>query len=301
MISAIVHTYNEEKNIDRCLTSLSFVDEIIVVDMGSTDNTLKRAENYKTTIFKHPYTRFVEPARNFGISKAKQEWILVVDADEEIPISLSHLLKDLASKGEYQYYRLPRKNILLNKWIQHTGWWPDFQIRFFKKNYVKWVKQIHGIPETIGKGFDMEAIEANAITHYNYQSIEQFISRLNKYTSVTAEEYFLKNIRSTQKDLFLFPTKEFVKRFFVQEGFKDGIHGLALSFLQSFYELVVMLKLWELEGFKEEKIKLEQMKDFLNEETRQKQFWLYNKLLIQKNNIMQKFLWRVKRKLRIYG
>ena len=125
MISVIVHTYNEEKNIDRCLNALSWADEIVMIDMGSKDKTIQEAQKYNTTIYQHPYTHFVEPARNFGISKAKYEWVLIVDADEEIPKTLSRFLQKASNENIFDYYRIPRKNIIFGKWIKHTGWWPE--------------------------------------------------------------------------------------------------------------------------------------------------------------------------------
>ena len=152
MISAIVHTFNEEKNIERCLASLSFVDEIILVDMGSTDKTVKKAREFKAKIFRHPYTGFVEPARNYGIEKARGPWIIILDADEEIPRLLSDYLIKLTKEASFDYFRLSRKNFIFGKWVKYGGWWPDFQIRFFKKGHVFWEDKIHSIPRTRAGG-----------------------------------------------------------------------------------------------------------------------------------------------------
>src|SRR3990167_384330 len=157
MISAVVHTYNEGKNIERCLSSLNWADEIVVIDMGSTDNTCKIAKDFKAKLFSHPYTGFVEPARNFGLSQAKGDWILVVDADEEIPKSLVYYFTHELQRPRFDFYRIARKNIIFNKWVKHSGWWPDYQVRFFRKGMVAWTEKIHGIPLTKGEGTDIEA------------------------------------------------------------------------------------------------------------------------------------------------
>jgi len=297
MISAIVHTRNEEKNIARCLSSLSFVDEIVLIDMDSTDKTCEIAKEYNAKIFTHPYTGFVEPARNFGIGKAEGEWILIVDADEEIPKTLAHFLQLEIKHAKADFYRLPRQNIIFGKTIKHGGWWPDYQIRFFRRGAVSWTEKIHGIPLTKGRGSDLEPYEDLSILHYNYQTLEQFLERLNRYTSIASKELFLGNQRFEVSQLFEMPTREFITRYFTWGGYKDGVHGLALSLLQSFSELVTYLKLWELENFKEEKIHLSAFAKLLKEEQRQKNYWVYNALLNQPHNFLDDLLWRLKRKL----
>ncbi len=297
MISALVHTFNEEKNIERCLSSLSWADEIVIVDMGSTDKTLEIAKSYDTTIFNHPYTGFVEPARNFGIEKAHGDWIMIVDADEEISKSLSHYLSVEAKSPKYDFYRIARKNIIFGRWIKRSGWWPDYQIRFFKKGSIKWTEKIHGVPLTHGTGTDIEASEDLSITHYNYQNLEQYVERLNRYTSISAKELYLANEKFLLKNLIESPAKEFINRFFVWEGYKDGIHGLGLSLLQSFSELIVYLKLWELEKYKETHLDLSEVGKLMNNEFKQKNHWLTETLLKEQSGIFKKLLLKVKRKI----
>ncbi len=297
MISAVVHTYNEEKNIARCLSSLKWVDEIIVIDMGSSDKTCDIVSEFQARVFQHPHTGFVEPARNFGLQKAKGDWIIIVDADEEIPAKLANFLRGSSNNDNYDYYRIPRQNYIFGKWIKHTGWWPDYQIRFFRKGKVTWSDKIHGIPITCGKGQDIEAIDDLSIIHNNYQSIEQYIGRLNRYTSVSAKELFLTNNRFSIDQLFQIPTREFVNRYFVWEGYKDGIHGLALSFLQSFSELVTYLKLWDLENFKEKKITLTEIDKNISSDYKIKQYWLIQTLLKEPVGIFKMFFLKIKRKI----
>src|SRR3989344_5243345 len=280
MISAVIHTYNEETNIEDCLSSLNWTDEKIVVDMGSTDKTTQKAKRFGVKVHTFPYMGFADPARNFGLGQVKGDWVIVLDADERISKSLAEFLLQQTQKNtDIDYFRIPRKNIIFSKWIKHTGWWPDYQIRFFKKGAVSWSNKIHGVPITKGKGTDLDPIEKLSIIHYNYQSIEQYLNRLNRYTSIFAKELFLENQRFLLRDLFEKPSREFVNRFFVGEGFKDGVHGLALSFLQSFSELITYLKLWELEKFREEKISLLDTDKYLGKEYELKHFWLVDKLL----------------------
>ncbi|MCL5090881.1 MAG: glycosyltransferase family 2 protein [Patescibacteria group bacterium] len=247
-ISVVVNTYNEEKNLRRCLESVrQLADEIVVVDMHSTDETISIAKKFKANVFLHDYTRYVEPARNFALSKASGDYIFLIDADEELSPSLSSNLKKIAQDNQVDWIDLPRKNIIFGKWIKHSRWWPDYLTRFFRNGKVKFSDKIHVTPIKEGDGLMLEASEENALIHYNYQTISQYLERLNRYTDIQAEEIETVNVT----DLLKKPANEFFSRFFEAEGYKDGIHGLALASLQAFSELVIYLKVWEKNGFVE--------------------------------------------------
>lgn len=299
MISCLVHTLNEEKNIGRCLKSLTFADEIVVVDMGSTDMTLNIAKSYTKTIFTHPYTGYVEPARNFAINKAKGDWIMIVDADEVIPDNLSREIIKITEniQSNITYYSIPRKNIIFNKWMKNSGWWPDYQIRLFKKGNVKWSEKIHGIPLTFGKGKDIVAEENFAIVHHNYNSVSGFVERMNRYTSIQAKDFVQNKENINLSELMLRPVNEFVKRFFMLEGYKDGMHGFALSSLQALSELVVVLKAWEARGFPQKTVKLEEYAAIENSSQRIKKYWLLTELLKYPRTKISGFFLKIRRKI----
>ena len=132
MISVVINTFNEEKNIKGCLESVKWVDEIVVVDMYSDDRTVQIVQDYTDKIFMHKRVGHVEPARNFAISKATGDWVLVLDADERVPRSLATKLKQIVRENPHgvSAVSFPRKNVFFNKWIRHTGWWPDYKRRF---------------------------------------------------------------------------------------------------------------------------------------------------------------------------
>jgi len=254
-ISAVVNTYNEQKNLESCLESVGkLVDEIVVVDMGSTDKTVEIAKKFKAKVFAHPYTGYVEPARNFALRQAQGDWILVIDADEQLPEILLKRLQKIVVEDKADYVVIPRKNILFGKWIKHSLWWPDYNVRFFKKGKVKWSKKIHSIPETTGLGIDLEAKEETALIHHNYTSINQYLERNNRYSEVMAEELVAEGYQFNLTDLVKKPVDEFLSRYFNGEGYKDEIHGLILALLQAFVELLTYAKVWEKQGFKEEKV-----------------------------------------------
>jgi len=254
-ISAIINTWNEEENIKRCLESARRIaSEIIVVDMHSKDRTAAIAKKLGAKVFFYKYLSYVEPARNFAISKATGDWILILDADEEISGDLAKILQELTPHKEINFYRLPRKNIIFGKWIKHSRWWPDYNIRFFKKGSVRWSEKIHSVPLTRGDGRDLEAKEINAITHYHYRSISQYLERLDRYTIIQAKDLIESGYKFSWQDMLKKPMGEFLSRFFVGESYKDGLHGLALALLQAFSELVKYLKVWESEKFVEHDI-----------------------------------------------
>lgn len=297
-ISIVVVAYNEEKNIKRCLGSVKWADEVVVVDTESTDKTVALAKKLGAKVFSHPYPRYVEPVRNFSISKAKGDWLLILDADEEVPKELAKTLKKLAKNPQgASFFCLPRKNIIFGKWVKHSRWWPDWNIRFFKKGAVTWSDKIHSVPLTRGKGKDLEAKEKNAILHYHYQTISQYLERLNRYTDVQLKELSDSDYEFQWADLIKKPTGEFLSRFFAGEGYKDGLHGLILALLQAFSEFILYLKFWEKEGFKDQELPLQ---DFLSEMQKlgkEVAYWWTTTAMKESKNLFKKVQLRMKRKL----
>jgi (heptosyl)LPS beta-1,4-glucosyltransferase len=299
-ISVVVCTYNSEEFLEKCLGSVSFADEIVVVDDGSTDSSLEIAKKFTKNIFKHKSVGYVEPVRNFAISRATNDWVLVVDADEEIPDSLSSRLQGLVkSKEESTAFAIPRKNIIFGKWMQHTGWWPDYQIRFFKKDKTKWSDKIHSIPEIEGEKVKLDEREENAIVHNNYQNISQFLSRMDRYTTVEARELLEKGYKLNWTELVTRPLSEFNSRFFAQNGYKDGLHGLSLSLLQTFSVLVLYLKVWEKSGFVQvdKKDLLEEIQKIWKKSVKDTRHWVFETLIKENNGLLKKSLYKLKRKL----
>lgn len=255
-VSAVINTYNEEKNLARCLESIrQLADEIVVVDMHSADKTVEIAKKYGSKVFLHEYTRFVEPARNFALQQARSDWIFLIDADEELTPTLADRLREVIEIDRADYVEIPRKNIIFGKWVEHSRWWPDYLVRFFRKGKVKFSDKIHVPPSTEGEGIKLDPEEKNAIVHHNFQTISQFIERLNRYTDIQSEGLCESGYQFKIEDLILKPSNEFFSRFFAGEGYKDKLHGLILSVLQGFSEFVVYLKIWEKQGFEQVSIK----------------------------------------------
>ncbi len=295
-ISVVINTLNEEKNISRAISSTKiFADEVVVVDMESSDKTCEIAKKMGAKVFTHEKTGYVEPARNFAISKAINPWVLILDADEEIPANLASRIQKILKEPKADYYRIPRKNIIFGKWIKHARWWPDMNIRLFKKGHVSWNEVIHAVPMTQGIGGDIEEREDLAIIHYNYDSIEDYLSRMNNYTTHHARIKIDEGYKFTWKDIVVKPVGEFLSRYFYGQGYKDGLHGLALSMLQAFSELAVYLKIWQKEKFTEKDLKLDEVTALFQEQEKEIRYWQADASVKEGGN----FYDRIRRKFKI--
>ena len=273
-ISAVMVVKNEENNIARALKSLKFVDEIIVFDMHSSDQTKKIAKKFTDQVFDTPQDfGYADPARDMAMSRAKGEWILVLDADEEVPASLAKKITELAKKPDIDVYFLPRKNIIFNKALEHSAWWPDYQARFFKKGMVSWQVGVHRQPDVKGQVEYLPAQAAWAITHYNYLDVEEFVNRSQKYTSLQAKERPSEGQITSQGLIEAF-SGEFFRRFFFNKAYQDGMHGIALSYLQANYELLIKLKQWQAQGFSEEQLDKKELIKILKKQEKDFRHWL---------------------------
>lgn len=274
-LSIVINTLNEETNIKRAISSVkSIADEIVVVDMHSSDKTVEIAKEMGAVVFDHEPVGYVEPARNFAISKASNEWIFILDADEEVSEGLAKKIKDIVKENKGDYFRVPRKNINFGKWIKHSRWWPDYNIRFFRKGCVSWNEVIHSVPMTTGQGMELPAEEKYAIIHHNYSGIGEYITRLNRYTDVQSKFLSKKGYSFSWKDLIVKPTGEFLGRYFSGEGYKDGLHGFALSVLQGISEFVTYLKVWQIEKFEEKQIDPKDLEEEIKKSQKDILWWM---------------------------
>ncbi len=298
-ISAVTNVRNESANIYDCLDSIKFADEIIVVDMESSDNTKEIAKEFTDKIYDHPAVGYVEPARNFALKKAVGDWILLVDADERIPKTLAQKLIDIANKNEVDFVRIPRKNNIFGQWIQHSLWWPDHNIRFFKKGAVEWQDEIHSIPITYGNGINLPADPDFAITHFHYRNIDEYIERSLRYSRQQAKELVSSGYKFDPKDLIVKPISEFISRFFAGEGYKDGLHGLILGFLQGFSIFLIYLRIWQdLDHEPQSGAKMLPIwKTAFKEKAKELRYWLLTVNLHSEKSKVKKIFYKIARKL----
>ncbi len=248
-ISVVINVRNEADNLKKCLRSLrDFADEIIVVDMRSSDASAEVAKKAGAKVFSYRPMSYVEPARNFALSKATGRWVLLLDPDEYLGKTLKSELIKISHRADVDYVRIPRKNIILGKWFHHSNWWPDYIVRFFRRGHVDWKKEIHSQPEVKGNAHTLLDSEKLAIRHNNYTSLSQFVIRALRYSRIQAEELHKNQYTLKTSDFILRPIQEFNSRFFAAQGFKDGWHGLILSILQAFAVALIYIHLWEIEG-----------------------------------------------------
>ncbi len=295
-ISVVINTLNEKGVLKRALDSVKWADEIIVCDMESDDGSVQIAKKAGAKVFSHKRLTYVEPARNFAISKASNEWVLILDPDEEIPETLAKKIQELTEKPIVSdYVRLPRKNLIFGKWMKASMWWPDYNIRLFKKDKVTWSDKIHIPPTVKGQGLDLSPEEGLAIIHHHYSNLSQYLMRLDRYTTVQANNLKDEGYKFLWTDIVNKPISEFLGRYFANRGFEDGLHGLALALLQAFSFLIMYLKVWELEKFKERQIELSEVKVLKNKLGVEVDYWFkYGNL---SKNTFKRFLQKINNKL----
>ena len=295
-ISVVINALNEEKNLPQAIASIkNIASEIVVVDMESEDKTVEIAKSLGAKVYTHKKTGYVEPARNYAISKASNPWVLVLDADEEVPGKLAEKIIQILKTPKADYYRIPRKNIIFGRWMKHSRWWPDYNIRLFKRNSVSWNEVIHTVPMTQGIGGEIEDKEEFALVHHNYNSVEEYIERMNRYSTLHAALLVREGYKFSWKDIILKPSNEFFSRYFFGSGYKDGIHGLALSLLQAFSELTVYLKTWQKEKFTDQNPKLSEVVSVIRDQEKDLHYWVSDSLFNEGGNLSD----RIRRRLKI--
>jgi glycosyltransferase involved in cell wall biosynthesis len=254
-ISAVLIVRNEERNITRCLESIKWVDEIILVDQSSTDKTIELAKKYTDKIFITENKFICNPDREFGISKARNEWILLIEADEVVDEKLKQEIQAVVTKNEYEIFFIPVKAFFIGKWIKTCGWWPGYIPRLFKKGSIKFQSEIHTNGEILSRKV---AYLKNPLLHYSYNSINDWIEKFMRYTTVIAYEQYRNgekiNLNNTVKNLILKPIYFFILKYFILKGYKDGWRGLFISLSSALTVIMSYFKLIELYDKKEEEI-----------------------------------------------
>jgi len=244
-LSVVISAYNEEKSLERCLNSVSNVtDEIIVVDNESQDKTVEVATKYTKKIFSAPNQLMLNTNKNLGFSKASADWILNLDADEEIPPTLAkEILTIIRSNPPQNGFWLKRKNYSFGIWIQHGLWWPDRQIRLFRRGFGLFpcihIHEYIKVDGVIG-----ELVEP--YIHYNYETVHQYLLKIDRTSTSEAITLRELNYQLIWYDAIRFPVSDFLKIYFAQGGYKDGLHGLVLATFQAFYSFCTFAKYWEM-------------------------------------------------------
>lgn len=239
-LSAIIITKDEEANIERCLRSVQWVDEIIVVDSNSTDNTVAIARDFKAKVF-HPEWKGFGPTKQYALDQATGDWILSIDADEEVSFTLKNeILHLLETEPPRDGYFVTRKTQFLGRWILHSGWYPDYVLRLFKKTSGRFTDAL--VHEKIVVEGPTGRLN-NPLMHYSYPTLEDYIRKLDQYSTLGAEELFKAGKKCSSYCLALKPPLSFLRKFIFQKGWRDGWEGFLIAYLTSTGTLLKYAKL----------------------------------------------------------
>ncbi|MBI5587428.1 MAG: glycosyltransferase family 2 protein [Deltaproteobacteria bacterium] len=243
-ISVTIIALNEEDNIRDCLESVKWADEILVSDSGSADSTVDICREYGAEVYKDKWLGFGKQKNLIG-DRAKNRWVLNIDADERVSAELKdEILKAVGSNGADGYY-IARKNYFGKRWIKHCGWYPDYNLRLYRKDKGRFnERSVHEAVAVKGRKEHLE----NPFTHHTYKDVADYLERMQRYSTLAAREMFDNGRKAGMTDILLRPFFTFFKMFVIKGGFLDGAAGAVLSFLYAAYTLSKYAKLWEMKN-----------------------------------------------------
>lgn len=236
-VSVTVITHNEEKNIERCLSSLTWADEIVVFDSFSSDKTVEICKRFTDCVYQEKWSGYGRQ-KNLCAARTTHKWVLNVDADEVVTPECAEEIRGLLETGPvHPVYRFQRKNFFGGRWVRYAGWYPDWIARFYDKTRVSFTEaQVH---EKLSPDENMGAF-CQPLVHYSYVGMEDYISRQNRYSTLYAQER--RGKEATCADLCLRPPWAFLKSFIFQQGFREGFLGLFLATATAFYTFLKYAK-----------------------------------------------------------
>lgn len=243
-LSVVIITKDEGENLRRTLESVRFADEIVIVDSGSSDDTVVIAREYTPLVVAQDWLGF-SGQKNYAISLASHDWILSLDADEVVSVPLQQQIREVVTGGSaFEAYSLRRKNFFLGTWMKHAGFYPDRKIRLFKRGTAQFeAREVHESIHCSGRVAHLDA----DIDHYAYPTLEIYIEHQNRYSTLGARRLSEQGRRSSIViDVLLRPLFGFVYNYFFRLGFCDGRKGFLLNFYQAVYGSWKYAKLWHL-------------------------------------------------------
>lgn len=247
LISAVVISFNEEKNIKRCIESfVHVVDDIVVVDSYSTDNTVAIAEALGARVIQHKFEGHIQQ-KNWAITQAKYPHILSLDADEALSESLAESVMAAKENWNGDGYRLRRLTQYCGQWIHHCGWYPDIKLRLFDSRKGAWGgTNPHDKYELKGGG--KQGLLKGDLLHYSFYSIEQHMQTIDKFSTIKAEVLFHKGKKASLLKMVFGPCVRFVQDYVFKRGFMDGFYGYVIcknNAHSSFLKEVKLYRLWK--------------------------------------------------------
>ncbi|MFQ5450093.1 MAG: glycosyltransferase family 2 protein [Nitrospinaceae bacterium] len=231
-LSVTIITRNEEKNIERCLKSVQWADEIIVLDTFSTDRTVDLCRSYTRNVYQENWQGYGKQ-KNLCASHASHRWVLNIDADEEVSAAAAREIRDVLARGpRHTVYQLPRKNFFGGRWVRYGGWYPDRIARLYDRSRVSFTESL--VHEKLHPDRDLGNLR-EPLLHYSFAGMEDYIARQNRYSTLYAEEKAKSGWRADWTHLYLRPPLVFFKNFFLRQGFREGSLGAFLALSMAFY------------------------------------------------------------------
>lgn len=239
-ITATIITFNEERDLPAALESLSWADEIVVVDSESTDRTVDIARGATDRVFVRPWPGYAAQ-KSFAADQATHDWIFNLDADERVSPELAAEIvrvKNVDDPGGAGF-EMPRKTFYLGRWIKHSGWYPDYKLRLYHRRRARWRGDyVHESVEASGPVGRL----AGEILHYTVNSISEHHQRLDRYTSLAAQEMVENGQSVSLAGLLLSPAVSFLRSYVFKLGFLDGVPGIAIAYFAAYYVFLKNLK-----------------------------------------------------------
>jgi len=247
-IAATLITCNEALNIEEALKSVSWTDEIIVVDSGSSDGTTDLCRRYTDKIFERRWSGYVDQ-KNFAVEKARHDWIFSIDADERPSAALIDEVQRLRREPfACAGYRIPRVTFFMGRWLRHGDWYPDYQLRLFDRRQGRW--QGGRVHESVKLREGKPGLLAGELQHFSYRRISDYLKRLESYTSLAALDYLDRGKEANPARLLFDPAATFLKGYCLKRGFLDGVPGFMAAVMGSVSVYFKYAKLYELRSNK---------------------------------------------------
>jgi glycosyltransferase involved in cell wall biosynthesis len=241
-VTVTIITLNEATNIEACLASVAWADEILVVDSGSTDGTADLARARGARVIVNDWPGY-SAQKNFAAAEASHDWILSVDADERVTPALADEIRATLARADRPGYRIPRVTWHLGRWIRTTDWYPDYQLRLYDRRRARWKpKRVHESVESDGEPGRL----AQDLQHYAYRDITHHHQTMDRYTTLAAQAMFDEGRRAGLADLVLHPPAAFLRNYVLRRGCLDGVPGLIVSSMNAHYVFLKFAKLWAL-------------------------------------------------------
>jgi (heptosyl)LPS beta-1,4-glucosyltransferase len=242
-LSVTVIALDQEANIGECLASVSFADEIVVVDTGSTDRTVEVARNHTDRVFTASWQGFGR-TKNYALDQTRGDWVFSLDTDERVPPALKdEILAVVKADGPFSGYRVSRKNYFCGRWIRHLGWFPDYTLRLFRREQGRFGdREVHEEVMVTGPVGTL----TTPLEHYSYNSVSEYVSRMDRYARLAAVELAKRGQRPHPGELVYRPFFAFLHLYFLRRGFLEGTTGYTLAVLMSLYKFLKYYYLREL-------------------------------------------------------